>query len=284
VILFFGYGESIMHPIQHVFTHLTSAVKHLLPAPTPIDGHCSCCGRAANEFGFEGYSGFDSYKMPYIHCAACESFVVGDIDTLGIERGKSQHADGSVTGVPHKFGMLAGSGTIIDHDGNTVVFMPPGTYTKMPPSFLKRFHVIACTTGQQITHINKMNLVFPVVYIQDFGKKTKALINGLRYSPSRSQLIICTDNGNSSTSEFLNTINLDVVVEIASIRKTLKNTLWNDFKRQIYLLCYGSQSPTEFTVFMQKETNKPLMAIYRNLPIDPHKRLELLRLVDKVVE
>lgn len=273
-----------MHPVQTVFLHLSHIVRHALPEAIHFEGKCSCCGRGAHEFDFEGYPGKDGYKVPYVNCAACESFNVGDINVLGIERGKVIHPDGSETGVSHKFGMLAGSGCLIDSAGKTVVFMPPGTYKKIPQSFLDKFTVIPCTTGQQITHINKMDLIFPVIYIQDFGKKTKSLIRGLRYSSSRSQIVVCTDEGNSSTNEAQNTFNLDALVEIATIRNSLKNTLWAEFRKQVYSLCFGSQTPLDFTAYMQKQNHDGLLAIYRLLPIDPHQRMAWLRLVDKVSE
>lgn len=270
------------HPVQAVFKHLTSVLEHQLPEHVRHEGPCNCCGSPAENFDYKGYPGRDGYKTKYIHCAACESFNLSDIHIVGIERNRVEHPDGSVTGVGHKFGMLSGSGCIVTASGRVVIFTPPGTYKKLPDSFLNRFEVLSCTIGGHIEYLSKAELDFPLVYIQNFGRKTKELINGLRWSHSRSAIVICTDDGNSSSSEQVNTIDLDSLITISVLKKKLPNAVWNSFVGAFRRLSYGVDTPEIFTQKMKKIDSEDLMKIYRLFPLDPHQRLAILLQVEKI--
>lgn len=281
-----GQAAALLYePVHHVFKHLTSIVLPVMPQSTASAGRCDCCGRNASQFGGEFFIGKDGYGTVYQHCAACESFNVGDIDILGIERNEKILPDGTKIGVAHKFGMMSGSGCLVESDGSVTVFTPPGTYKKLPESFLTKFNVISCTAPEQIRHISQMELKFPLVYIANFGRKTTALITGLRYSYSRNRIVMCTDDGNESATEALNTFDLDAIMSIVAMKETVSNVLWNEFKRQVSLLASGSSSPAKFTSYIEKipaSAMSSLLCIYRQLPIDPHQRLALLRQVEKI--
>lgn len=270
------------HPVQTLFEHLTQIVSHALPSPEHYEGKCSCCGRDASEFGYQAYRGEDGYKTPYMHCAACESFNVGDINVLGIERNETTLPDGSKSGVSHKFGMLAGTGALIQSDGSVTVFTPQGTYKKLPESFLSRFNVVECSSFKQITHLANIDLQYPLLYIQDFGKKTKQLITGLRYSLSAEAVIACSDNGNSSTTEFINTFDLNVVSKIVDIAQAMPLSLFKSFKAQLAAMCLGGKTPEEFSDFMHDKGTDEMMGIYRLLPRCPHSRLAIMDMVLKI--
>lgn len=272
----------LLHPVAVVFRHLTSIVSHMLPDPVETSSNCDCCGRPAADFEFKGYQGKNGYGVSYLHCNACESFNVGDVDVLGIDKNLKILPDGTKTGVSHKFGMFAGSGCIVDSAGKVVFFAPPGSYKKLPESFLEKFEVIQCTTGGQMMHLQAMDLSYPIIYIQDFGKKTKSLITGLRYSSSKNHIVICTDDGNTSFNQEHNTVDLSNILKLVSEVSGLKRSAWKEFRRQISLLSYGGSSPEDFTKYMSKQEPQ-VLTIYRLLPIDPHQRISMLRLVESMI-
>lgn len=270
------------HPVKTLYEHVTHIVAHALPTPEHFDGKCSCCGRDAAEFDYHAYSGKDGYGVAYMHCQACEAFNVGDIEVMGIERNESVLADGTKAGVPHKFGMLAGSGVLIQSNGEVTVFTPPGTYKKLPGSFLSKFDVVECSAFKQIALIAQMDLAFPLLYIQDFGKKTRQLITGLRYSLNEKAVIVCTDNGNTSITEFQNTLNLKVVAEIVSLADSMTLSIFKAFKTQLAALSLGGRTPEYFSEWMRDKGTDDMMQIFKLLPKDPHLRLSIMDMVNKI--
>jgi len=267
------------HPVETLFEHLTHIVAHKLPEPIHHEGDCDCCGRPASEFGFKAYAGIDSSRLPYIRCAACECFFVGDVEVLGVERLTKGRKGQPGNKVSHKFGMMAGSGALIESNGSVTFFTPPGTYKKLPNSFLERFSVIECSSFKQMPVVLGMNLTHPLLYVQDFGKKTYDLITGLRYSVSESAVIPCTDNGATAFSEPLNTLNLERVRRLLSLSDAMKLSEFSELQKNIERLCLGRITPKQFTEYMGKKATDEMMAIYQALPCDPHMRLRLLKLV-----
>lgn len=268
------------HPVSHVFENLTSIIAHCFESPIETAESCTSCGRPAAEFGFVGFEGIGSYDMPYIHCSACHSFYIGDIETLGVERRSKKGVS-----VAHKFGMMAGTGCLIQSNGKVTVFSPKGTFDKLPVSFLERFEVIECTSYEQIGHLVKMKLNFPLVYIEDFGKKTTDLITGLRWSYSRNKIIVCTDEGNTSITESMNTLDLDCLADIAVSSNKVPFSLWNKFKSELAKLYSGNVSPLGFTDSLKKLASGDgarLIDIYRKFPTDPHVRKMMIKKIDKV--
>jgi hypothetical protein len=268
------------HPVEAVFEHLTSIVKHSLPSPVNTHNACSCCKRPASEFGGIGYAGQNGYGVEYVHCAACESFNVGDIKLLGIERNAKTLPNGEQTGVSHKFGMLAGSGAIITAKGAVVLFTPPGTYKKLPESLLKTFTVVEATIADHIGYISKADFDFPLVYISNFGKKTGNLIQGLRWSYSTNAIVSCSDEGNDSMTEELNTFCAESLLKLKAAKLKLKKAEWENFKKQIRRLCTGYCTPVQFSEYLRG--TEQFIPLYRLLPVDPHKRLAMLLQVEKV--
>lgn len=266
-------------PIDAVYKHLTSILSHRLCESTFTDLPCDCCKRPASEFNHACYRGIDCYGKTYQFCAGCESFNLTDISIMGIERNEKTLPSGEKTGVSHRFGMMAGSGAIITATGRVLFFSPPGTYKKLPKSFLERFDVIETTENKQLSAFNDPTLDYPLIYIQNFGKKTPALISGLRWSYSRSAVVICTDNGNPSTEIAKNTINIDLISAALAMAKKLKNS--NAFKMNVRALCSGAKSPLEFTDYLNK--NPECIAIFRLLPLDPHLRLSILSRMDSLL-
>ena len=270
------------HPVKTLYEHVTHIVAHALPAPEHFEGKCSCCGRDAADFDYQAYSGKDGYGVPYMHCQACEVFNVGDIDVMGIERNETLLDDGTKTGVPHKFGMLAGSGVLIQNNGKVTIFTPPGTYKKLPDAFLSKFAVVECSTLKQVALIAKMDLVYPLLYIQDFGKKTRQLVTGLRYSLSENAVIACTDDGNTATTQFQNTLDLKKVAEIVSLAESMTLSVFKAFKTQIAALCLGGRTPEEFSEWMRDKGTEDMLQIFKLLPKDPHLRLSIMDMVNKI--
>lgn len=271
----------LSHPVAAVFEHLTSILSHMLSTTSATNEPCSCCLRPASDFGYQSHKGCDSFGS-YSHCSACESFKVTDLAIMGIERNRKEMPDGTITGVGHKFGMMSGSGCVISHKGHVVFFTPPGTYEKLPAEFLERVHVIPCTTGQHLEKINTFLQstpdAFPLVYIRDFGKKKHPLIRGLRWSPSASQLIFCSDDGNTSFTESLNTVDLNAVEAISQLKSTLTTSQWAEFKKLVNRLSNGIDSPETFSESMKRSPAEYLQ-IYRLLPKEPHQRTFLLSLI-----
>lgn len=272
---------TLPHPVQVVFDCLTHIVQHALPQPTQTNAACECCNRPSHLFGNQGYKG-KSYGLEHLHCAACESFNVSDVALMGVERNAKTLEDGTVTGVGHKFGMLSGSGCIVTASGKSVLFTPPGTYKKLPPALLERLTVVECTIGGQLEFISKANFDYPLVYIQNFGRKTNDLIKGLRWSVSSKAIVVCSDDGNDSTKESANTIDLDKLLTINSIRQAIPKKFWTEFKTAVQRLSRGDDTPEVFTQTLKKLNRDELRKIYRLLPLDPHQRLAIISQVDNI--
>lgn len=268
---------TLQHPVQVIFDNLTHILEHALPASKESNAPCDCCGRNSAVFGNKIHAVKDSYKTDCMHCSACESFNVSDIDIMGVE---SVRRGGNKVG--HKFGMMSGSGCVVTASGHVVLFTPPGTYIKLPPALLSQFNVVECTIGGQLEYLNKTSLDYPLVYIQNFGRKTYSLIQGLRWSLSRKALVVCTDDGNDSTQEAVNTIDLDKLIEINEIRQVLPKKIWTDFKTAMQRLSRGDDTPEVFTEKFKKLNSDELLKIYRLLPLDPHQRLAIISQLDKI--
>lgn len=271
------------HPVETLYEHLTHILEHALPPFEHFDGACSCCGREAKEFNYEAYSGKE-YGVTYRHCKACELFKVTDIEVMGIERSEKVLADGTKTGVGHKFGMFAGTGALIQADGTVTLFTPPGTYKKLPESLLSRFDVKECSEYKQIVMVAAMELAYPVLYVKNFGKKTRQLVTGLRYSLNEQSVVACTDSGNCSTTISVNTLDLAAIREIVALAGPIPLSEFKGFKTKISALSYGGINPGQFTTWMRDKGTDAMLAIYRLLPKDPHVRLSWMDLVLKIKE
>lgn len=261
------------HPVQHLFDHLTHIVEHVIPKATYTNLNCNFCGRPAHEFDYKGHFDVDGYIYNYMHCTACESYNFGDSEILGVEKFNKGHP------VPHQFGMMAGTGCVVTSSGRTILFVPPATYAKLPPFLLQHKHieVIKATQYKSLSLMLSMNLEYPLVYVQNFGKKTKQLIKGLRWSFSPEQLIICSDDGNDSSLEDINTINMNALKQMVDLKPKINSKLWGSFNKILGLYTRGICTPIQFTEFMSQSNCPELIEFYRLLPLDPHKRQSTIK-------
>lgn len=261
-------------PVELVYKSLTSIVTTYMPAPENVQEKCSCCERPAKEFGYQGYRLKNCYQQPVTHCPQCQSFFVSAPEILGIENPARPTTS-------QKFGMWVGVGALINvHELSAILLAPPGVVNKLPAAFLDKVQVVTATTGQQINYLFEADLQYPLIYIQDFGRKTYELIRSLRVSNSSEALYACCDTLMTRTNEAIFRINLHQAKMLYEQMKNTENSQSNVFIRTTELLAYGRMSPAKASEAFIKNNVTHLV---RLLPADPHQRLLLMRLLKKVL-
>ncbi|EDX3117326.1 hypothetical protein AB1D72_003873 [Salmonella enterica subsp. enterica serovar Carswell] len=244
-----------------------------MPFPEKIQGECSCCERPAKAFGYMGYRFINSYKQPVMHCPQCQTFFVSVPDILGLESPQKISSQ--------KFGLWPGVGALINvQEHSSVLFAPPGVIKKLPPLFTETVNVVTATTSQQFEYLFNADLQYPLIYIRDFGRKTYELVRSLRVSHSGDALYACCDTLMTRTSEASFVINLNLAKILHEQMKMLSNSEVNAFIRAVILLAGCRISPSEASrIFKQSNVTH----LVRMLPADPHQRINLLRLLQKVL-
>lgn len=265
-----------MHPIQIVYDNLTHILSHALGDAAPTNEPCTYCGRSAEEFGKMSYQDKDSYKQPVNLCAPCRSFCVTDIDVMGVERYAAGRKDSPVG---NKFGMLPGTGWVYEFKTKRAVFLaPPGLKKKLPNAFLSQVETIEMTLGGHLEFLSTLS--FPLLYIENFGRKTTDLIQGLTVSLSPKNLVCCSDGGISSSTRVDYQIDLIAAKSIIELMKDWDPKTKSGFMTMVTRMAYGRMSPQEATALAQKSPD--YVAAVKLLPVDPHMRLNILRVIRKL--
>lgn len=274
-------GGDVQHPIDLLYANLTHILAPALGEAVETGAACSCCKRPASSFDRVGYQGLDSYKTPFNHCAPCQAMFVTDPNIMGNERtaGKSDKKVGQ------RFGMMSGVGwvhEIADVPGKpqrSTLLAPPGVYDKFPVSFLEHVDVVKITVGGHLPWIAE-NAKFPLLYIESFGRKTAALMRGLTISLSPQALYCCSDAGMDSVTRVECTVNLDAAMRLSGGLNTLTSQERNAFNKLVVGLSNGRITPQQASEQISK---KPSFGpIFRTLPADPHQRLKLINIADKL--
>ncbi|MFM5361661.1 hypothetical protein ACET98_11260 [Aeromonas veronii] len=271
----------MQHPIDLLYAHLTHILAPALGESVATVAACSCCKRPASSFGNVGYQGLDSYKTPFNHCAPCQAMFVTDPNIMGNERtaGKSDKKVGQ------RFGMMSGVGwvhEIADASGvphRSTLLAPPGVYDKFPASFFECIDVVKITVGGHLPWIAK-NAKFPLLYIESFGRKTAALMRGLTISLSPHALYCCSDAGMDSVTRVECTIDLVAAMQLSEGLSSLTSPERNAFNKLVVDISNGRISPKQASEQINK---KPAFGpIFRTLPADPHQRIKLINIADKL--
>ncbi|WP_249357591.1 hypothetical protein [Citrobacter sp. wls619] len=262
-----------IHSVELVYKSLTSVAIPYMPEPETVQGKCSCCERPAEAFGSLGYRFMNSYKQPVMHCPQCQTFFVSAPDILGLETPKKISSQ--------RFGMWPGVGALINiQECSSVLLAPPGVVNKLPPLFFEKVNVVTATAGQQSEYLFNADLRYPLIYIQDFGRKTYDLVRSLRVSHSSNAVYACCDTLTTRTNEAATIINLEQAKALHAQLKNLGKRETNTFIRTVEFLAHGRISPVDASATFKKNNMAHLV---RMLPADPHQRLTLLRILKKVL-
>lgn len=262
------------HPVELVYQSLTHIVTPYMSAPESVQGECSCCKRPVEEFGALGYTLKNSYNQSVMHCLACQSFYVSAPAILGVESPKNPAKS-------QKFGMWPGVGALINiQDLSAVLLAPPGVVNKFPPAFFDKVNVITATVGEQFEYLFDANLQYPLIYIQDFGRKTYELIRSLRISHSGDAVYCCRDMLMTRTNEIAFITNLDNAKALFKKMMAYNRSEISAFIRTVELLAHGHISPIEASGEFKKNN---VTSLVRMLPADPHQRINLMRSLKKVL-
>lgn len=261
------------HPVELVYQALTSVVSPWLTDSQPVTENCSCCGRPASDFGYEGFRQKNSYRQKVTHCIPCQSFFVSAPDIMGVENPKKPN-----TG--QKFGMWPGVGAVIEINTlRAVLLAPPGIVAKLPPAFFNKVNVEIATSGQHLQYLFNTSLDYPVIYIQDFGRKTYELIRSLRVSYSSNAIYACCDQLMTAQNSVSFVIDISKTKLLHKHMASYGKKEIDIFFRTVSLLASACISPEKASEEFKKYELLPLL---RALPTDPHQRLTLLRLLRKV--
>jgi len=242
------------HPVELVYKSLTSVTIPYMPEPENVQGKCSCCERPAEAFGSLGYRYMNSYKQPVMHCPQCQTFFVSAPDILGLETPKKISSQ--------RFGMWPGVGALINiQECSSVLLAPPGVVNKLPPLFFDKVKVVTATAGQQSEYLFNTNLRYPLIYIQDFGRKTYELVRSLRISYSSDAVYACCDTLTTRTNEATTVINLKQAKALHAQMKSLDKRKVNIFIRTVEFLAHGRISPLEASDTFKKNHMTQLVLI-----------------------
>lgn len=261
------------HPVELVYKALTSILASYLTDAQSVTENCSCCGRPASDFGFEGFEQKNSYGQMVMHCIPCQSFFASAPDIMGVENPKKP-----TTG--QKFGMWSGVGAIVEINTlRAVLFAPPGVVAKLPPAFFDMVEVVTATSGEHLQYLFNTKINYPAIYIQDFGRKTSELIRSLRASYSDSAIYACRDELMTAQNSVSFVVDINKAKLLSEQMATYGKKEVDIFIRTVSLLAYARISPEKASEEFKKHGLVPLL---RALPADPHQRLTLLRLLRKV--
>lgn len=266
----------MLHPVQVIYDHLTHILSGVMGEAADSDEPCSYCRRSAAEYGGKSYRDKDSYGRMVNLCPACQSFGVTDIALMGIER----YAAGNVNNpIGNKFGMMPGTGWVYEEaTGKGVLLAPPGLYRKLPEAFLSQIDVVEMTLGGHIEFL--FTKTFPLIYINNFGRKTPDLIRGLAWSVTDSELVCCTDDGATSTTRVESLIDLRSAKQIIEAMSTLDKKDADVLTNAIKRLASGRITPADVTALVKE---RPVIApVYRMFPVDPYARMNIMSVLNKI--
>lgn len=267
----------MLDPVQILFDNLTSMLRHAVGEMTETDQPCTCCRRPAAQFGYRAVEGQNCYKQPTRLCEACAVMFVTDPDLMGVER-----LAGGTTPIGQKFGMWSGVGWVHEvNTGRSVLMAPPGVTKKLPATFTDRVEVAEMTSGKHLAWIAKQNFSFPLLYIADFGRKTDGLMSGLAVSYSDAQLVRCDDSGVSPTTASNRELNLGATLAMLDQYMSMSSSDRSAWRQSIARLARGQLAPKDATLAMNKLS---VGNINKLLPLDPHKRLAVISLLDKLAK
>ncbi len=260
--------------IDLLHRRLTHIAQDDLSEYVKIEANCSICSRAPEDYGL-AINVKNSYKEELTLCCACHSFFCSNVKMMGVEKQKAP-------GTSQKFGMWSGVGALIEVNTNkTILFTPEGVVKKLPSAFPESIEVLTIVSTKQITWLieNKESLSFPLLWINDFGRKTEHLIANLAYSQSISSVIVCTDEILNSTTISKRQIDLDGLKVIADLLSGHKKK--SVFVSTVRGLAGGSISPSDAGTFF-KDYPELKLALSK-MPIDPHARLQMLSTITKII-
>jgi hypothetical protein len=264
-----------MHPIDLLFSSLTSIAQRGDEGYAPSEHDCSLCKRSASEYGNQSIELQNSYKENQNLCPACHSFFISNPDILGVEKA-------SAPTTSQKFGMWGGVGCLVEQKtGRAILFAPPGVIAKLPDVFFKAVNVIETVSTKQVLWLmeHQESLSFPLLWINDFGRKTQFLIEGLQLSHSINDMHPCADAELNSATSPSRALDLGVVGKIVS--DLSGHAQKNAFVKTIRDLAYGRISPLDAGAFFKE--NPDLKSSLSAMPIDPHVRLKMLTVVTKLL-
>jgi hypothetical protein len=263
-----------MPAIQLLHSRLTHIAQTDQHEYTKINVNCSLCSRTPEAYGTAVETN-NSYNERLTLCCACHSFFCSNVKTLGIEKPKAPETS-------QKFGMWSGVGALIElNTHRTILFAPDGVIKKLPNALPKGIELVNSVSTKQITWLidNKETLVFPLLWVNDFGRKTEHLIANLAYSHSLHAVIGCTDEILNSTTSSKREVDLVVIQVIADLLSGHKKK--SVFISTVRGLAGGNVTPTEAGAFF-KEHPELKMALSK-MPIDPHARMQMLTTITKII-
>lgn len=106
------------HPVESVYSALTSILLRYMGEPVPVQRNCSCCGRAPSEFDGVGFELVNAYRERVVHCRPCQTFFVSAPELMGVENPKKPTT-------VQKFSMWSGVGAVIDDMHRHRCLFPP---------------------------------------------------------------------------------------------------------------------------------------------------------------
>lgn len=260
-----------MDGVDFIWVHLTQKMKNEMDLVEVADDvACYCCGRISRhwhcklaEYRLDNYI---NLEVPI--CAACNAFFHPSYHYMGIERGTPEAPK-----TQGKLGMLAGCGLIVT-DTESLLLTNPGWHKRLACAADPLCKTIQ-VSGKEAASFSEDYIAscksFPLVYIPDLGRKKAELIRNLNYTRNAEKIVACT---------------ADEVIEkdmglIRQIRCYAESSpaAWKRFRKFIFDSSHGRIAPADPDLNQFLTIDDTALSIAKQLPADPHAKLQMLRAV-----
>ena len=166
--------------------------------------------------------------------------------------------------------MWRGVGALINiQECSSVLLAPPGVVNKLPPLFFEKVNVVTVTVtvtvGQQPEYLFNANLRYPLIYIQDFGRKTYELVRSLRINCNSDAVYACCDTLTTRTNEASTIINLEKAKALHAKTKNFDKREANTFIRIVEFLNHDRISSLEASDTFKKNDMTHILYEYFRL-------------------
>ncbi|WP_415912238.1 hypothetical protein [Neptuniibacter sp. QD37_11] len=267
------YGEQVdngcAHAIDYLYAYGSYPLRQIFADEIEEvdEGFCPNCQRPAAEWLEPNKTvRFKQYGVTSTHCTACHTLYVGDINKTGIESYRGAKKIPS----PVKLGMLTGCGALVT-DTSFKLFLNNGYYNKVVEAAEPPFEFENLSAKALRNHIVNNLPTDRYLFIDDFGRKKRSLVQNLKMSQGENVLQVCGESHQYA-------VNRKAYLALSLLKSELKPSTYKKFDQLMAKYCRGTIAPSDeqFQSFLAEHEACRVAAL--SLPVNPHERLSLLTL------
>lgn len=226
---------------------------------------CSCCGTPAENWPTpnSGYQFIDSYKISQTVCEACATLYFTNVNYMGVERTAKGHP------VAQRFGMLS-SVVVIAHRNGCTMLVPTKIFNKLPKLFsmVSGIDLIEMTERRRVReYLLLSDFAYPVVLIDNLGRKKRELVGNLEFTYSPEQTAICNADKVTRFNKPQTLAALDILTTMPKKERTSTLKILGQITK-------GQISPGELS---QSDLSYDNLELLQTCSRDPYERLYLIQ-------